>query len=131
MIPEVEQKMFEKYGVVESKPCQFNLGCGHAVPCNQCERPLVFPSVTFAKIYMLEEIITRYYNVLILDRYIDSVALTACPAPSMDLMVDEAYFRITVKQSNKSDAICELITKVYDDLTEQERTEVKNLLEAA
>lgn len=131
MINEVEQKMFEKYGVVESKPCQFNLGCGHAVPCNQCERPLVFPSVTFTKIYMLEEIITRHYNVLILDRLAGFITLTACPAPSEDLGADEAYFRVEVKQPNKSDAICELITKVYDDLTEQERIEVKNILEAS
>lgn len=127
---EVEQKMFNKYGVVESKPCKFNLGCGHAIPCDKCERPLVFPSVSFTKIYMLEEIITRYYNILILDRYSGFIRLTACPAPDENLGCDEAYYRVTVEQPTKSDAICELITKIYDDLTEAEKIEVKNLLEA-
>ena len=124
---EVEQKMFNKFGVTASKPCKFKLGCGHATPCDKCERPLVLPSVSFAKIYMLEEIITRHYNILILDRYSGFIGLTACPAPSEDFGADEAYFRVEVQQPNKSDAICELITKIYDDLTAEEKKEVKEI----
>lgn len=127
---EVEQKMFNKFGVVESKPCKFKLGCGHAIPCDKCERPLVFPPVTFTKICMLEEIINKEYNILIVEKMSNSTRITACPAPEQDWGADEAYFRQTVEQPTKSDAICELIVKIYDDLTPEIKAEVKGLLEA-
>lgn len=126
---EIEKKLFNKYGVVENKPCKFKLGCGHAIPCAQCRRPLILPTITDTKIMKMFDIINRYY-ILCVEKFTESTMVTAHLIPDENLMVDEAYFTLNITQPNLSLSVCELITKIYDDLTEEEHLEVKQLLEA-
>ena len=45
MTTKLEKEFFIKFNIPELKPCEYNYGCGHAIPCSECKRKEVYPKI--------------------------------------------------------------------------------------
>ena len=56
----VEEIFFKEFNIPKKKPCKYNYGCGHAVPCEECPREDVFPELNLRVVYKLMEILIHW-----------------------------------------------------------------------
>ena len=60
MATKLEKEFFITFDIPKLKPCEYNYGCGHAVPCSECKRKLVYPKVTSTIVLKLMKILLRW-----------------------------------------------------------------------
>ena len=60
MTTKLEKEFFIKFNIPKLKPCEYNYGCGHAVPCSECKRKEVYPKVTSTNTLKLMKILLKW-----------------------------------------------------------------------
>lgn len=60
MTTKLEKEFFIQFNIPKLKPCEYNYGCGHAVPCEQCPRKDTYPKVTSTYILKLMKILLKW-----------------------------------------------------------------------
>lgn len=126
MTTEIEKKFFETFGTgkictyqIDYNPCVYktnHIGCKHC----QIDKDYYwkYPPITAEKVLRLEEIILNKYENIQLNKAQDDYPYQY---ETKDLFTDW--------HKTKVEAISALLFGIYNDLTPQERNEVKEVLE--
>ena len=133
MTTDIEKELFAKYQVnTSSHPCV----CGMSVvigisKCDDCKylgecTHQIYPEVTSDKILHLYQIALRHYCISIMD---SNKLYSVTASPTFECGADEAYFRIQGVCETLTGCICYIIISIFDDLTPEERSEVRKILE--
>ena len=112
MTNELEKQFFDTFGIEpeEEKYCLWECkepSLEH-VPCNkECKyqrHDIYYPQITDRILLKLEDIIHSEYNILVYEKFMDSIKITAYPMDD-NLPCDPAYFTVMAQADNKREAL--------------------------
>lgn len=123
MATEIEKELFGKYGVSKVQRCSLdsdNCPFCFSHKCSECDVDdiMIYTPITADKVLRLEEIILNKYGNIQLNKAQDDYPYQY---ETKDLFTDW--------HKTKVEAISSLLFGVYDELTPQERNEIKTIIE--
>ena len=98
MTNELEKQFFSTFGIEPN--CKFVKYCDDCTKCG-CYH---YPRITDSILLELEAIIHNEYNVLVYEKFMDSIKITAYPMYD-NLPCDPAYFTVMAQADNKREAL--------------------------
>jgi len=113
MTNELEKTFFDTFGIepIEFKSCDVGTFCPY--PEKECGTDTCpyyrtykvdYPQITDRILLELEAIIHNEYNILVYEKFMDSIKITAYPRDD-NLPCDPAYFTVMAQADNKREAL--------------------------
>lgn len=107
MTNELEKTFFYTFGIEAKCKCTKDGNC-YFQECSKCDWYIhTYPQITDRILLELEAIIHNEYNILVYEKFMNSIKITAYPMDD-NLPCDPAYFTVIAQADNKREALLAL-----------------------